>query len=129
SPTIAIYLSDSTVVMCIRAGLYQQKKGLPVFLGSLRSSQSMTCEEISSSTVFERSSVSGPSSVPIWFFAVPSGDFIQRTFRGGVRHVPGFGSIAPATDGIPGIGSYMRGGAMPCTVGLLLMSRKLTCCM
>src|SRR5215469_5420723 len=79
SPTIAIYLSDSTVVMCMRAGLYQIKKGLPVFLGSLRSTQSLTCEEISSSTVFERSSVSGPSSVPIWFFAVPSGDFIQST--------------------------------------------------
>ena len=30
--------------------------------------------EISSSTVFERSSVSGPSSVQVWFAAVPSED-------------------------------------------------------
>ena len=126
---MSIYLSDSMVVMCMRAGLYQQKNGLPVFLGSLRSSQSMTWEEISSSTVFERSSVSGPSSLPIWFLAVPSGDFIQSTGRGGVRHVPVLGSIAPGAGGIPGIGSCLHGGAMPCSVGLLLMSGKLTCCM
>ena len=31
--------------------------------------------------------------------------------------------------GIPGIGSWMHGGATPCTVGLLLISGKLTCCM
>src|SRR6516162_3567032 len=129
SPTIAIYLGDSTVVMCMRAGLYQQKNGLPVFLGSLRSSQSMTWDEISSSTVFDRSSVSGPSSLPIWFLAVPSGDFIQRTGRGGVKQVPVLGSIAPGVGGIPGIGSCMQGGQTPCTVGLLLMSGKLTCCM
>ena len=72
TPTMATYLSDSTVVMCMRAGLYQQKNGLSVFLGSLRSSQSMTCAEISSSTVFDRSSVSGPSSLTTWFFSVPS---------------------------------------------------------
>ena len=47
----------------MRAGLYQQKNGFLVFSGSLRSSQSTTCEEISSSTVLERSSVSGPSSL------------------------------------------------------------------
>ena len=29
--------------------------------------------------------MSGPSSLPIWFFAVPSADFIQMTGRGGVR--------------------------------------------
>ena len=56
----------------MRAGLYQTKKGLLVFLGSLRSRKSITWEEISSSTVFDRSSVSGPSSLHVWFFAVPS---------------------------------------------------------
>ena len=55
SPTIAMYLSDSTVVMCMRAGLYQTKNGLLVFFGSLRSRKSMTLAEISSSTVFDRS--------------------------------------------------------------------------
>src|SRR5262249_12145250 len=33
SPTMARYLGDSTVVMCMRAGLYQTKKGLLVFFG------------------------------------------------------------------------------------------------
>ena len=67
-PTIAMYLSDSIVVMCIRAGLYQTKNGLLVFFGSLRSRKSMTLAEISSSTPFDRSSVSGPSSLQLWFF-------------------------------------------------------------
>src|SRR5689334_19136900 len=71
-PIMSRYFCDRTVVMCMRAGLYQQKNGLLVFLGSLRSSQSTTCAEISSSTVLERSSVSGPSSLPIWLLAVPS---------------------------------------------------------
>jgi hypothetical protein len=37
SPTMAWYFGDSTVVTCMRAGLYQTKNGFPVFLGSLRS--------------------------------------------------------------------------------------------
>src|SRR5499425_2163068 len=85
SATMAMYLSDSTVVMCMRAGLYQTKKGLLVFLGSLRSRKSMTLAEISSSTVFERSSVSGPSSLQDWFFEVPSDDLHESIGRGGVR--------------------------------------------
>ena len=64
-PTMSRYLSGSTVVTCIRAGLYQTKNGLLVFFGSLRSRKSMTLAEISSSTVFERSSVSGPSSLHV----------------------------------------------------------------
>src|SRR6266850_3819868 len=128
-PTMFRYLSGKTVVICMRAGLYQQKNGLLVFLGSLRSSQSTTCEEISSSTVFERSSVSGPSSLPVWFLAVPSGDFIQMTGRGGVMQVPVFGSTPPGGFEIPGIGIVVHGGTTPCSVGLLLMSGKLTCCM
>src|SRR5947209_17867849 len=108
SPTMAMYLSDSTVVTCMRAGLYQTKKGLLVFLGSLRSRKSITCEEISSSTVFERSNVSGPSSLPDWFLAVPSEDFIQRTGRGGVMHVPVFGSTPPGDSG-------HRGSELLCT--------------
>src|ERR1044071_2403469 len=127
-PTISRYLSDSTVVTCIRAGLYQTKKGLLVFLGSLRSSQSMTCDEISSSTVFERSSVSGPSSLPVWFLAVPSEDFIQRTGRGGVMQGPSFGSTPPGGFATPGMGTVVHGGTTACVVGLLLISGKLTCC-
>ena len=84
---MASYLGDSTVVTCMRAGLYQTKKGLLVFFGSLRSRKSMTLAEISSSTVFERSSVSGPSSLHVWFASVPSDDLHQRTGRGGVRQV------------------------------------------
>src|SRR5262245_3075445 len=116
SPTMAMYLSDNTVVMCMRAGLYQQKNGLPVVLGSLRPSQSMRWLEISSSTPLERSKVSGPSSLPVWFLAVPSEDFIHRMFRGGVRQVPVLGSMAPGACGTPGIGSFLQGGAMPCSV-------------
>src|SRR5947209_14262133 len=127
-PIMSRYFCDSTVVMCMRAGLYQTKKGLLVFLGSLRSRKSITWEEISSSTVFERSSVSGPSSLPVWFLAVPSEDFIQRIGRGGVMQVPVFGSTPPGGFGTPGIGIVVHGGTTPCSVGLLLMSGKLTCC-
>src|ERR1700757_4875879 len=121
-PIMSRYFCDSTVVMCMRAGLYQQKNGLLVVLGLLRSSQSMTCEEISSSTVFERSSVSGPSSLPIWFFAVPSGDFIQSTGRGGVMQVPSFGSTPPGGFGTPGIGIVLHGGTTACVGGVLVIS-------
>src|SRR5215470_5028727 len=111
SPTMARYLSDSTVVMCMRAGLYQTKKGLLVFFGSLRSRKSTTLAEISSSTVFERSSVSGPWSWQVWFLDDPSLDLHQRTLRGGVRQTVVFGSTAPGTSGRPGIGVFLHGGA------------------
>src|SRR6201994_4114751 len=127
-PTMSIYLSDSMVVMCMRAGLYQTKNGLPVFAGSLRSRKSMTLAEISSSTVFERSKVSGPSSLHIWFLAVPSGDLHDRTLRGGVRQTVVLGSTAPGTSGTPGIGVFLHGGATVCCSAVLLMSGKLTCC-
>src|SRR6476659_5736443 len=126
-PTIAMYLSDSMVVMCMRAGLYQTKNGLLVFLGSLRSRKSMTLAEISSSTDFERSSVSGPSPLHFWFLAVPSGDLHHSTGRGGVKQTVVFGSTAPATSGTPGIGVFLQGAMTPWTVGVLLMSGKLTC--
>src|SRR6476661_8631898 len=129
SPTMAMYLSDSTVVMCMRAGLYQTKNGLLVFLGSLRSRKSMTLDEISSSTVFERSSVNGPSSLHFWFFSSPSTDVHQITGRGGVRQVVVLGSTAPGTSGIPGISVFRHGGATACTAIVRLMSGKLTCCM
>src|SRR5215475_7920660 len=87
SPTMSMYLSDSTIVMCMRAGLYQTKKGLLVFLGSLRSRKSITLAEISSSTVFDRSSVSGPWSEHLWFSPVPSEDLHHSTLRGGVRQM------------------------------------------
>src|SRR5689334_23852641 len=128
SPIIAWYLSDSTVVMCMRAGLYQTKNGLLVFFGSLRSRKSMTLAEISSSTVRERSSVSGPSSLHVWFFDVPSDDVQAITGRGGVRQVVVLGSTAPGTSGRPGTGVFLHGGAIPCSVGVLLMSSKLTPC-
>src|ERR1700704_2918614 len=84
-PTMSMYLSDSMVVMCMRAGLYQTKNGLLVFFGSLRSRKSMTLVEISSSMVSERFSVNGPSSLQVMFFCVPSEDLQARIGRGGVR--------------------------------------------
>ena len=51
----------------------------------------MTLAEISSSTVFERSKVSGPWSWHVWFCAVPSEDLHQSTGRGGVRQMRGLG--------------------------------------
>src|SRR5271165_5204165 len=128
SPTMAMYLSDCTVVTCMRAVLYQTKNGLLVFLGSLRSRKSITLAEISSSTVFDRSSVSGPSSLHLWFACVPSEDLHQSTGRGGVRQIVVLGSTAPGTSGTPGIGVFLHGGATVCTSGVLLMSGKLTCC-
>src|SRR6266404_5978994 len=128
SPTIAMYLSESMVVMCMRAGLYQTKKGLLVFFGSLRSRKSMTLAEISSSTVFDRSNVSGPWSWQVWLASVPSEDLHQITGRGGVRHVVVLGSTAPGGSERPGTGVFLHGGAMPCLVGDTLMSLKLTPC-
>src|SRR5271166_6726794 len=127
SPTIAWYFGDSTVVTCMRAGLYQTKNGLLVFLGSLRSRKSITLAEISSSTVFDRSKVSGPSSLHRWFVCVPSEALHQRTGRGGVRQIVVLGSTAPGTSGTPGIGVLRHGGKAACSVGVLLMSGKLTC--
>src|SRR5215831_12647055 len=111
SPSMAKYLSDNMVVTCMRAGLYQTKKGLLVLRGSLRSRKSMTLAEISSSTVFDRSKVSGPWSWQVWLFAVPSKDLHQTTGRGGVRQTVVFGSAAPGTSGRPGIGVFLHGGA------------------
>src|SRR5262252_9395062 len=128
SPTIAWYFGDSTVVTCMRAGLYQTKNGLLVFFGSLRSRKSTTLAEISSSTVRERSSVNGPSSLHVWFFSVPSEEWHQRTGRGGVRQVVVLGSTAPGTSGTPGIRVFLHGGATVCAAAVLLMSGKLTCC-
>src|SRR4030095_1750354 len=128
APSIASYFGDSIVVMCMRAGCYQTKNGLLVFLGLLRSRKSMTFSEISSSTVLDRSSVSGPSSVQVWFLAVPSEDLHQRTGRGGVRQIVVLGSTAPGTSGMPGIGVFLHGGATVCWSGVLLISGKLTCC-
>src|SRR3954468_14228239 len=128
SPSMARYLSGSTVVMCMRAGLYQTKNGLLVFLGSLRSRKSTTLDEISSSTVFDRSSVSGPWSLQVWFADVPSEELHQSTGRGGVRQLVVCGSTAPGTSGRPGIGVFLQGGTIVCSVGVLLMSGKLTPC-
>src|SRR6476619_7933998 len=128
-PTIARYLSDNTVVMCMRAGLYQTKNGLPVFFGSLRSRKSMTCDEISSSTVSDRFNVNGPSSLQLWFASVPSDDLHNSNGRGGVRHVVVLGATAPGTSDKPRMGVFLQGGARVCSVGDLLMSGKLTCCM
>src|SRR5271166_2277303 len=127
-PIIASYFGDSIVVTCMRAGLYQTKNGLPVFFGSLRSRKSMTFAEISSSTVLDRSNVSGPSSLHVWFASVPSEEWHQMTGRGGVRQVVVAGSTAPGTSGRPGTGVFLHGGAIAWTVGDELMSGKLTCC-
>src|SRR6266446_5856632 len=124
SPTMAMYLSFSTVVTCMRAGLYQTKNGLLVLFGSLRSRKSMTLAEISSSTVFDRSKVSGPWSWQVWFLDEPSEDLHHRTLRGGVRQIVVLGSTAPGTSGMPGIGVFVHGGATVCWVGVLLMSGK-----
>src|SRR5262247_766124 len=129
SPIMASYLGGSTVVTCMRAGLYQTKNGLFVFLGSLRSRKSTTLAEISSSTVLDRSRVRGPWSLQVWLFSVPSDDVHQITGRGGVRHVVVLGSTAPGTSLMPGMGVLRQGGATVCSFGDLLMSGKLTPCM
>src|SRR3954452_592964 len=102
--------------MWMRAGLYQTKNGLFVFFGSLRSRKSMTLPEISSSTVLDRSSVSGPSSLQDIFFCEPSDDLHAMIGRGGVRHVAVRGSTAPGTSASPGTGAALQAGTMPWTV-------------
>src|SRR6476619_4713594 len=95
TPSIARYFGDSIVVICMRAGLYQTKNGLLVLLGSLRSRKSMTLAEISSSMVFDRSSVSGPSSLQVWLATLPSEDVHEITGRGGIMQSVVFASTAP----------------------------------
>ena len=128
TPNMASYFGDSIVTTCMRAGLYQTKNGLLVCRGSLRSRKSMTFAEISSSTVLDRSSVSGPSSLHRWFFSVPSEDLHQMIGRGGVRQGVVLGSTAPGTSGRPGIGVLRHGATRACSVGVLLRSGKLTPC-
>src|SRR3954447_3633201 len=128
SPIMALYLSESMVVMCMRAGLYHAKNGLLVFFGSLRSRKSTTFAEISSSTVFDRSNVNGPSSWHVWLAAVPSEERQDSTGRGGVRHTDVLGSTAPGTGGSPGMGVFIHAGAIACWDGDLFMSGKLTPC-
>src|SRR3954468_9609 len=99
TPSIDSYLGDNTVVTCMRAGLYQTKNGLFVRFGSLRSRKSTTFAEISSSTVFDRSNVNGPSSRHVWLAAVPSEERQDKTGRGGGRQTDVFGSTAPGTGG------------------------------
>src|SRR5262245_32626880 len=101
----------------MRAGLYQTKNGLLVRRGSLRSRKSITLAEISSSTVFERSRVSGPSSLQRWFAPMPSEDLQDRILRGGVRQIVVFGSTAPGTSGTPGIGVFLHGGQRSAGLG------------
>src|SRR5437763_1043149 len=62
------------------------------------------------------------------FPAGPSGDFIQRPGRGERMQVPVLGSTPDGGFGTPGIGIVAHGGPTVCSVGLLLMSGKLTCC-
>src|SRR4029079_10687320 len=128
SPIIASYFGGSTVVMCMRAGLYQTKNGLLVRRGSWRSRESTPLAEISSSTVLERSRVSGPWSWHDWFAGEPSDDLHHNTLRGGVRQTVVLGATAPGTSGMPGIDVFLHGGATVCCVGDLLMSGKLTPC-
>src|SRR5271167_3141603 len=123
------YFCDSMVVTCMRAGLYQTKKGLLVFFGSLRSRKSTILAEISSSTVRERSSVSGPSSLQVWFWSVPSEEVQAMIGRDGVMQSVVLGATAPGGSERPRTGVFLHGGVMPCTVGLMLMSGKLTPCM
>ena len=51
------------------------------------------------------------------------------TGRGGVRQTGAFWDRPrPGPPASPGIGVFLHGGATPCSVGVLLMSGKLTSC-
>jgi len=72
-------------------------------------------DEVGASTVFERSSVRGPSSLHLWFFSVPSEDLHHSTLRGGVRQFVVLGSTPPGRPG----------SACSCTRGNELLGRRL----
>jgi len=58
-----------------------------------------------------------------WFCSCQSEDLHQATLaRAGSDRSWFLGSTAPGTSGMPGIGVFLHGGAMVCSVGLLLMS-------
>ena len=103
SPTIAMYLSDSTVVMCMRAGLYQTKNGLLVFFGIV------AVEEVDD--LGRDFLVHGLRALQRQRTLVLAGlvrlacrrtTCTARTGRGGVRQVVVFGSTAPGTSARPG---------------------------
>ena len=72
----------------------------------------MTLADISSSTVSERFSVSGPSSLQVWLFSVPSEDLQASTGRGGVMQRVVLGSTAPGTSERPRTGVFLHGATM-----------------
>lgn len=67
--------------------------------------------DVSSSTVLDRSRVSGPSSLHVWFACVPSDDLHQITGRGGVRQVVVSGSITIMSANAEG--QYLPSDVLP----------------
>ena len=129
SPTMAMYLSDSTVVTCMRAGLYQTKKGLFVFLGSLRSRKSID--------LGRDFLVHGLGALQRQRTLVLAGLVLRRAVGGlapddrarrGQAGARPWDRPRPGTSERPGIGVFLHGGTTPCSVGVLLMSGKLTPC-
>ena len=86
SPIILRYLSGNTVVMCIRARLYQTKNGISVLSGSFRSRKSTTLAEISSSMVFDAQRQRTLVLAGL-LLVRPSEDAHASIGRGGVRPV------------------------------------------
>ena len=121
SPTMSMYLSGSTVVMCIRAGLYQTKNGLLVFFGSLRSRKSI---DLGRDLLVHRLRPLQRQRALVLAGLVRRRcrrrTVHQITGRGGVRQIVVFGSTAPGTSGRPGIGVFLQGGATVCSVGRLV---------
>src|SRR5271169_5990363 len=118
-PIMSRYFCGRIVLTCMRTVLWYRKNGLPVFFGSLRSRKSTALAVTSSSSVAERVNVTGPSSLQVWFFCVPSEDVHESTGRGGVRQVVVLGSTAPGTSGTPGISELAHGGVTPISFGFL----------
>ena len=129
-PSMSSYFCDSMVVMCMRAGLYQQKNGLLVFFGSLRSSQSI---DVRGDFLVHR--LRALQRERTFVLA----HLVLRRAVGGLhpedRARSGHARCRPWGQSRPGLPECRESdpaswaARRPARSGLLLMSGKLTCCM
>ena len=128
-PIMSSYFFDSTVVTCMRAGLYQQKNGLLVFFGVVAIEP---VDDVRGDFLVHRLRALERERTFILAHLV-LGRAVRRTSSTGPAAAPPcrrrpWDRSRPGSRGMPGIGTIFIGGTTACLVGLLLMSGKLTCC-
>ena len=108
-PTMSRYCPGSTVVMCMRAGLYQTKNGLLVLCGSLRSRKSMTFAEISSSMRLRSLQGQRTLVLAVCFVRAAVGGLAREHRTRWVRQIVVFASTAPGPRATRGSACFWTG--------------------